>query len=93
MTNPTEQGSGPTRQQARGRDAGRVKSLAPHLLACAFMTIAALGLVVAVLLGAPLVSILLVGLLLVCPLLMWVPFRFQERGERELRSGSKGVPH
>jgi hypothetical protein len=43
------------------------------------MTLAAVGLVVAVLLGAPLVSILLAGLLLLCPLLLWAPFRYQNR--------------
>ncbi len=48
-------------------------------LTCWAMTLAAIGLVVAVFLGAPLVSILLAGLLLLCPLLMWAPFRYQER--------------
>ncbi len=43
------------------------------------MTLAGVGLVVAVFLGAPLVSILLAGLLLLCPLLMWAPFRYQSR--------------
>ncbi|HEX6330785.1 MAG TPA: hypothetical protein VF129_05790 [Actinomycetota bacterium] len=33
------------------------------------------GLVVSLALGAPLVSILLAGLLLLCPLLLWVPAR------------------
>jgi len=37
------------------------------------------GLVVTTLFGAPLVSILLVGLLLLFPLLTWVPFRTRER--------------
>lgn len=40
---------------------------------------AGVGLVASALLGAPLVSILLVGLLLICPLLLWVPFRFERR--------------
>lgn len=44
--------------------------------------VAGVGLVVSTLLGAPLVSILLVGVLLLCPLLTWVPFRTRER-ERE----------
>lgn len=39
------------------------------------------GLVATTLLGAPLVTILLVGLLLLCPLLTWVPFR--ARRERD----------
>lgn len=43
------------------------------------MTLAAGGLVVAVLLGTPLVSMLLAGLLLLCPLLLWGPFRYQTR--------------
>jgi hypothetical protein len=43
------------------------------------MTIAAAGLVVAALFGAPLISILIAGLPLLCPLLMWVPFRFERR--------------
>ncbi|MFB3739409.1 MAG: hypothetical protein ACE14W_10670 [Candidatus Velamenicoccus archaeovorus] len=37
--------------------------------------LAVLGVPAAVALGAPLVSILVVGLLLLCPLLLWVPFR------------------
>lgn len=52
--------------------------------ACAVMLLAAAGLVVAILLGAPLVSILLVGLLLLCPLLLWVPFRFELRSRDDL---------
>ena len=48
--------------------------------ATAVLAVAAgVGLVVTTLLGAPLVSILLVGLLLLCPLLTWVPFRTRER--------------
>jgi site-specific recombinase len=39
------------------------------------------GLLATTLLRAPLVSILLVGLLLLCPLLTWVPFRARD-GER-----------
>lgn len=48
-------------------------------VACGVMTLAAAGVVVTVLLGAPLVSILLAGLLLLCPLLMWAPLRYQNR--------------
>jgi len=43
------------------------------------MAVAAVALVAAILLGAPLVSIFIVGLLLLCPLLMWVPFRYEQR--------------
>lgn len=52
------------------------------------MIVAAIGLVAAVVVGAPLVSILLVGLLLLCPLLMWVPFAAGDAsaGAREERS-------
>jgi hypothetical protein len=39
------------------------------------MLLAAGALVAAIAFGAPLVSILLVGLLLLCPLFTWVPFR------------------
>jgi hypothetical protein len=53
------------------------------------MTLAAVGLVVAVLFGAPLVSILLAGLLLLCPLLMWAPFRSRERSLGSLRRGRR----
>ena len=49
------------------------------------MALAAVGLVVAVLLGAPLVSILLAGLLLLCPLLVWAPLRYQNRSLGALR--------
>lgn len=49
------------------------------------MGAAAVGLVLATVLGAPLVSILLVGLLLLCPLLMWVPFRYEDRALDEPR--------
>jgi hypothetical protein len=39
------------------------------------MLLVAGALVAAIAFGAPLVSILLVGLLLLCPLFTWVPFR------------------
>ena len=57
---------------------GRAGGVTGRRTACGFMVLAAAGLLVAVALGAPLVSILLVGLLLLCPLLMWVPFRLSE---------------
>lgn len=56
-------------------------------ITCGVMTLAAVGLVVAVFLGAPLVSILLAGLLLLCPLLLWAPFRFQNRSIGALPQG------
>ena len=59
-------------------------------LACGVMTLAAVGLVVAVLLGAPLVSILLAGLLLLCPLLLWAPFRCQARSLDSLHPARHG---
>lgn len=48
-------------------------------LACAVMVVAAVGVVTGAVLDAPLVSFLLAGLLLLCPLLMWVPFHFEQR--------------
>ena len=54
------------------------------------MTFAAVGLVVAVLLGAPLLSILLAGLLLLCPLLLWAPFRYQDRSLGSLHPARHG---
>jgi hypothetical protein len=47
-------------------------------------TLVAATVLVAVALGAPLVSILLVGLVLLCPLLMWAPFRIRRPGIRTL---------
>jgi len=44
------------------------------------------GLLTSGLLGAPLVSVLLIGILLVCPLLMWVPFRFEQKNRDQLIS-------
>jgi Flp pilus assembly protein TadB len=41
--------------------------------------IVAAALVIAIALRAPLVSILVVGLLLLCPLLMWMPVRHERR--------------
>ncbi len=76
----------PAGRPLRGLSPGRV-------VTCAVMVLAAAGLVVAVFLGAPLVSILLVGLLLLCPLLMWVPYRYErdaqerDRFERGARLG------
>jgi len=61
------------------------------LVTCAVMALAAGALLAAIAFGAPLVSILLVGLLLICPLLSWVPFRTSlPPGPPEDRAGQKG---
>lgn len=52
-----------------------------RLAAFAIIGIAAVGFLTASLFDAPLVSVLLLGLLLVCPLMMWAPFR-RERVSR-----------
>lgn len=57
-----------------GRPIGEI--VTSRRAACVLMVLASAGLVVAAFLGAPLVSVLLAGLLLLCPLLMWVPYRF-----------------
>jgi hypothetical protein len=44
-----------------------------------FIGLVGLAFVLAIALRAPLVSILLVGLLLLCPLLMWMPVRHEPR--------------
>lgn len=54
---------------------------------CLLMAAAAVGLVAAALLGAPLVSVFLAGLLLMCPLLAWGAYR-EER--RAMTSGRRG---
>lgn len=43
------------------------------------IALAGVALLAAVALRAPLVSILLVGILLLCPLLMWMPVRHERR--------------
>lgn len=79
-----------TRQEREASNGGpsRAGSVGWHV-ACGIMTFAAFGLVAAVLLGAPLVSILLAGVLLLCPLLMWAPLRYQDRSLRSLRLGKR----
>lgn len=59
---------------------------------CAVMALAAGALLAAIAFAAPLVSILLVGLLLICPLLSWVPFRtsLPPGPPTENRAGRKG---
>lgn len=60
-------------------------------VACALMIAAVISSIGAATLGASLFSILLVGLLLLCPLLMWTPLRYQDRSlaraERTPRGG------
>ncbi len=81
------------RSQAHGRQAShpRRSDDTARRATCAVMLLAAAGLVVAILLGAPLVSILLVGLLLLCPLLLWVPFRFELRSRDDLERSARGA--
>lgn len=58
---------------------------------CAAMVLAAGALLAAIGFGAPLVSIFLVGLLLLCPLLAWVPFRMSRPpGPPEDEAGREG---
>lgn len=56
------------------------------------MVLAAAALVAAIAFGAPLVSILFVGLLLLCPLFTWVPFRASRQpGPPESETNRKEV--
>lgn len=64
------------------RDATRRPGRSAHPVrrsASAVMVVAAVGVVTGAVLDAPLVSFLLAGLLLLCPLLMWVPFHAGQR--------------
>lgn len=70
-------------------DRAERRASAVWLLVCGAMLLAAAGLVAAVFLGAPLVSIFLAGLLLLCPLLMWAPVRYQARSFDALRPGRR----
>ena len=70
-------------------EGSRRATLVSWRIACGLMTFAALGLVAAVFLGAPLVSILLAGLLLLCPLLLWAPSRYQPRSLDALELGKR----
>lgn len=65
-----------TVRKVRSAPAGRWVAGAVAALALA-------GLVAAIGLGAPLISILIIGLLLLCPLLLWVPFRLERRSLNE----------
>ena len=72
--------AGRTRGEPEDRgDGGR--AVRWHVAASATVAVATAGFLASSMLDAPLVSILVIGLLLVCPLLMWVPFRL-ERGPR-----------
>lgn len=67
-----DQTAGPS---ARARSTSKRGDSGLRTVACILMVTAAVGLLSAFALGAPLVSILLAGVLLLCPLLMWAPFR------------------
>ena len=56
---------------------------------CLLMAAAAVGLVAATLLGAPLLSVFLVGLVLWCPLLAWGPYRDERRAVASGRRGEE----
>jgi hypothetical protein len=56
------------------------------------MLLAASALVAAVAFGSPLVSILFVGLLLLCPLVTWIPFRVSRRPEHSDESATRESP-
>jgi len=72
-----------TVRKVRSAPAGRWVAGAVAVLALA-------GLVAAVILGAPLVSILIIGVLLLCPLLLWVPLRFERRSLDESTPERRG---
>lgn len=57
---------------------------------CALMVVAAAGVVTGAALGIPLVSFFLAGLLLLCPLLMWVPFHLEQRSVESRIRGGRG---
>lgn len=59
---------------------------------CLLMAVAALGSIAAFLLGAPLVSVFLAGLLLICPLLAWSPSRYQRRAVSAAAARGPGGP-
>ncbi len=55
----------------------------------ALMGLMVVALVAAILMGAPLVSVLLVGLLLLCPLLMWMPSHSRPTGRTVDKAGRR----
>ena len=59
---------------------------------CILMGAAAVGMIAAFLLGAPLVSVFLAGLLLICPLLAWSPLRYQRRTVSAVVARVRGGP-
>lgn len=71
-----------SQEAAGGPRTGRT-ALRGHMAAYGVVAIISSGLFAAGMLGAPLVAILLIGLLLLCPLLMWVPFRFEKKTREE----------
>lgn len=75
-----DQTAGPS---ARARSTPKGSESGSRTAACVLMATAAVGLLSAFALGAPLVSILLAGVLLLCPLLMWAPFRVPSDAGRD----------
>lgn len=69
------------------------KAFHPHVAAYAVLGILVSILLAVGVLGAPLVSVLLIGLLLVCPLLMWVPFRFEEENRERAQESFRRARH
>lgn len=76
----------------QGRQSLR-KGLRAHATAYVVLGIIGSLLVAVGVLGAPLVSVLLIGLLLLCPLLMWVPFRFEEESRERAQESFRRARH
>lgn len=82
-----------TRTGPRQTDPSTDTGFRAHLVSVAVVAGIVAALLVAGLLGAPLVAVLLVGLLLVCPLLMWAPFRFEERSRDRAHESFRRAGH
>ena len=61
-------------------------ALRAHVMVFGLVLVVSAGLLDVGVLVAPLGSVLLIGILLLCPLLMWVPFRFEQRARDRLTS-------
>jgi hypothetical protein len=68
---------------------GSCRATTARIAAWAIVLVGAAGLAGSLVLGVPIVSILVVGVLLLCPLLTWVPFRDARRTTRSNREGSR----